>query len=281
MSDADGRLIEELRSRLAGRAAEGETDPAWLDDEVEILTTTDVGPVDRFLQTPPEPPILRRAAATARRRPIPGHEPGAADARLREAITWLKLALDEEGGTREELEATVSQLAAELAALGDDADRRLGGLETSLQALGYALGERVHRLEDDRRWLASLLVRERYSELAAPASAERIDLEGAEARVFSQNGEDGIILHLFSRIGVTDRRFVEIGVEDGSECNTANLAINFGWSGVMIDRDAEGVARARRRFAARPQTASTVRVEQAHVTRENVDGLLERARRRG
>ena len=175
MSDADRSLIEELRSRLAGRAAEGETDPAWLDDEVEILTTTDVGPVDRFLQTPPEPPILRRAAARARRRPIPGHAPGAADARLREAITWLKLALDEEGGTREELDATVSQLAAELAALGgdadrrlDDADRRLGGLETSLQTLGYALGERVHRLEDDRRWLASLLVRERYSELAAP-----------------------------------------------------------------------------------------------------------------
>ncbi len=272
--DANRRLIEDLRARLAARAAGGETDPGWLDDQVEIVTTQEIGPVDRFLQTPPEPSIARRAAAAARRRPIPRYEPGDADARLREAITWLKLRLDAERETREDLGASVAQFGAELGAFAADTERRLASVETSLRALGDALGERVHRLEDDRRWLASLLTRERYAEIAAPESEGRIDLEGAEARVFSQNGEDGILLHLFSRIGVTDRRFVEVGVEDGSECNTANLAVNFGWSGVMIDRDEAGVEGARRRFARRPQTASTVRVEKAHVTRENIDELL-------
>jgi len=164
----------------------------------------------------------------------------------------------------------VTQLAAELGST----DRRLASAETSLRALGYALGERIHRLEDDRRWDASLLALERFAELAAPDVADRLDLEGVELRVFSQNGEDGIIMYLFARIGVTDRRFVEIGVEDGRECNTANLAINLGWSGLMLDRDEGGVAGARRRFAARPQTASTLRVEQAHITRENIDATL-------
>jgi hypothetical protein len=269
-NDENQRLIDELRARMAVRAAEGETDPEWLDEQVGIVTTRDIGPVDRFLQTPPEPSIVRRVASEARRRPIPGYEPGVADARLREAITWLKLSLDTERGSRERLSARAAQLAIELSAI----DRRLTSAEISLRALGYALGERIHRLEDDRRWTASLLARERYAGIAAAGIADRLDLEGVELRVFSQNGEDGIIMHLFSRIGVTDRRFVEIGVEDGRECNTANLAINLGWSGLMLDRDEDGVAGARRRFAARPQTAATLRVEQAHITRENIDAIL-------
>ena len=267
--DENRELLEELRRRLAARRAAGEVDPAWLDDEVEIVEAEPTGPVDRFLQTPRDPPAARRLAARALRHPIPGHEPGAADARLREAITWLKLVLDEERGAREGLGSDVARIEAKI-------ERRLAGVETSLRELGDSLGERVHRLEDDRRWLASLLLRERYRDLATPAGIEHDDLEAVEARVFSQNGEDGIILHLFSRIGVTDRRFVEIGVEDGRECNTANLAINLGWRGLMLDHDAAGVEEARRRFAARPATASTVAVEQGHVTRENIDALLAR-----
>jgi hypothetical protein len=267
--DENRELLDELRRTLAARRAEGEVDPAWVEDEVEIVDAGSTGPVDRFLQTPRDPPELRRLAARALRRPIPGHEPGAADARLREAIAWLKLVLDEERGAREGLGSEVARIESAI-------ERRLASVETSLRELGHSLGERVHRLEDDRRWLASLLLRERYRDLAAVARPSGNELEAAEARVFSQNGEDGIILYLFSRIGVTDRRFVEIGIEDGRECNTANLAINLGWSGLMIDHDAAGVDTARRRFAARPETAATVTVEQAHVTRENIDAILAR-----
>src|SRR2546427_3452662 len=32
-----------------------------------------------------------------------------------------------------------------------------------------------------------------------------------ELRVYSQNGEDGILLYIFSKIGVTNRTFVEFG----------------------------------------------------------------------
>ncbi len=44
-----------------------------------------------------------------------------------------------------------------------------------------------------------------------------------EGQVFSQNGEDGIIAEIFSRIGSTNRVFVEFGAGDGSENNSAYL----------------------------------------------------------
>ncbi len=132
---------------------------------------------------------------------------------------------------------------------------------------------RLRALEDDRRWLASATLRAIHPDAIAPGAAP-LDLEGVECRAFSQNGEDGILLHLFGLIGVTNRRFAEIGVEDGRQCNTANLALNFGWSGVMIDRDPEGVASARAFYGSHAHTRETVRVVESHVTRENVDDLL-------
>ena len=51
-----------------------------------------------------------------------------------------------------------------------------------------------------------------------------------ERKVFSQNGEDGLIDEIFKSIGVTNRVFVEIGVGDGLENNTLFLARQ-GWSG--------------------------------------------------
>lgn len=64
-------------------------------------------------------------------------------------------------------------------------------------------------------------------------------------KVYSQNDEDGIIEHIFSTIGYTNRTFVEIGVgppRDGSavdettslECNCRLLAEQ-GWTGVYFD----------------------------------------------
>lgn len=60
-----------------------------------------------------------------------------------------------------------------------------------------------------------------------------------EFSITSQNGEDGVIDHIFKEIGTTNKFFVEIGVDEqsvhGIECNTLNLAKN-GWSGIWIDR---------------------------------------------
>jgi inositol phosphorylceramide mannosyltransferase catalytic subunit len=56
-----------------------------------------------------------------------------------------------------------------------------------------------------------------------------------ENRIFSQNGEDGVINSIFSEIGVKNKFFVEIGCEDGTECNTRYLSEQEGWQGIRID----------------------------------------------
>ena len=56
-----------------------------------------------------------------------------------------------------------------------------------------------------------------------------------ERKIRSQNGEDGIIEEIFSRLKVPNGFFVEFGVQDGLECNTAHLCIDRQWSGMMIE----------------------------------------------
>jgi len=61
------------------------------------------------------------------------------------------------------------------------------------------------------------------------------DLTTYEKRFRSQNGEDGIIEAIFAVIGVTNRFFVEFGVEDGRVCNTRRLRER-GWTGLRWTR---------------------------------------------
>jgi len=61
-------------------------------------------------------------------------------------------------------------------------------------------------------------------------------LNSYELKVFSQNGEDGIIEEILSRIGVTIGYFVEFGTGNGLQNNTAYL-LTKGWSGLWIESD--------------------------------------------
>jgi hypothetical protein len=124
----------------------------------------------------------------------------------------------------------------------------------------------LREVELDRRWTAGQALSARYPELAATAPT----LNAAEARVYSQNGEDGIIAWLLAQVGAPSRTFVEFGVEDGSECNTANLSRTFGWSGLLMEADPQQAARA----GAFYEGHAGVRVVTARVTPENIDSLL-------
>jgi hypothetical protein len=78
-------------------------------------------------------------------------------------------------------------------------------------------------------------------ELAKPRYADPKCLLRYGFKVYSQADEDGIIQEIFNRIGETDRAFVEIGVGNGSECNTAKLLVA-GWRGLWIESPAESIA---------------------------------------
>ena len=64
-----------------------------------------------------------------------------------------------------------------------------------------------------------------------------------DVRIFSQWGEDGILVRLTNAMPDIPKTFVEIGVEDYRECNTRFLARR-GWRGVAFDGDVEAVQRA-------------------------------------
>jgi hypothetical protein len=86
--------------------------------------------------------------------------------------------------------------------------------------------------------------------------------------VFSQNEEDGLVLALVRQMEHGDRRFVEIGCSDHG-WNTGFLAEECGWTGLMVDGNAESVAATRLRFG-----AANVRAEAAFLTPETMDPFI-------
>lgn len=57
-----------------------------------------------------------------------------------------------------------------------------------------------------------------------------------ESKTYSQQGEDGILRHIFRQIGTTNKVAVEIGVSAGGDTNTRLLAEN-GWHAYWFDCD--------------------------------------------
>ena len=100
-------------------------------------------------------------------------------------------------------------------------------------------------------------------------------LEPYGFKVYSQNDEDGIIQEIFRRIGTTNRRFVEFGVQDGLECNGHYLLFK-GWKGLWIEGDPEYVKTIKERF--RPVLNNgQLQVINAFITRENINSLISSA----
>jgi hypothetical protein len=85
--------------------------------------------------------------------------------------------------------------------------------------------------------------------------------------VNSQNGEDGMIQEILRRIGSLKQEFLEIGVGDGIENNTAFL-LSLGWSGSWIDGDGRYTANIPKGHGARLNT------HVGFVTAENVEQVL-------
>jgi hypothetical protein len=118
---------------------------------------------------------------------------------------------------------------------------------------GVLIALNVRRL---RRWV----IAERRREQRYPRALTR-----HEARVHSQNGEDGIIEEIFTRLGAGGRTFVEFGASDGAENCTRNLVEHHGWSGVWFEGDAPTAERARRVVGHLP-----VRIVERYLDRENI-----------
>ena len=87
---------------------------------------------------------------------------------------------------------------------------------------------------------------------------------------FSQNGEDGILDVLRKQLINNNRYFIEIGVSDGIENNSAWLVVAEKYGGIMIEGDPKLAARAKRMVAGHSVGGEC---RNMFVTRENVHEL--------
>ena len=87
-------------------------------------------------------------------------------------------------------------------------------------------------------------IESRLSQASSPrASLGPVD---HEFKVYSQWGEDGIIDHLVQSIPITNKTFVEFGVETYTEANTLFLLKHRNWNGLVIDGSPDNVESIRR-----------------------------------
>ena len=96
------------------------------------------------------------------------------------------------------------------------------------------------------------------------------DLNTSERKIFSQNGEDGIVAAIFDSIGTTNTFTVEFGVGDGRECNSAHLICDLGWSGLLIEADERLFSGLAERYQGFPKA----RLAHRFVTAENIAQIL-------
>ena len=119
-----------------------------------------------------------------------------------------------------------------------------------------------------------ILLSLKYQELLRQ-NAPLPKLEDIEFRAFAQNGEDGILLYIFSLIGTTDKKLVDIGCGSCLVSNHANLIINHGWTGLLIDGNEGNIQAGREFYAKCPDTAVwPPKLIHAWVTKDNINSLL-------
>lgn len=97
-------------------------------------------------------------------------------------------------------------------------------------------------------------------------------LEAYGYKVYSQNDEDGIIHEIFARIGVTNRKFVEFGVQNGLESN-CHLLLFYGWQGLWIESSSEYCEEISTKF--RPVLENgQLKIINAFINKENINELI-------
>lgn len=126
------------------------------------------------------------------------------------------------------------------------------------------LPRRVRNNEKNLQGLVELLLRNESISKNPKAGINKYEL-----KFCSSGGVDGLLLYIFSKTGTANHRFVEIGVGNGKECNTANLALNFGWSGLMLEAHNGNANFARYYYKNYP-----VKVLYCWVTAENINKIL-------
>ena len=96
-------------------------------------------------------------------------------------------------------------------------------------------------------------------------------LDRYEYSWLSQNGEDGIIRHIFDEIGINSRWFVEFGF-GAKQCNSLRLMMHESFNGLLMDGSQENVDFFN--YASASLKIDRVKAIQAFITRDNLESLI-------
>lgn len=116
-----------------------------------------------------------------------------------------------------------------------------------------------------------ILLSLKYKELAA--RKEKSSFEEVGFDVYSVTHEDGIFLYLFSSIGTTNKKFVDIGAGGINGSSVANLIINHGFKGLLIDGDTQSIEFARNYYAELNLSNEPI-LKSTMITAENINSLI-------
>ena len=105
---------------------------------------------------------------------------------------------------------------------------------------------------------------------------QKKELLKSEAKVCSQNGEDGVLQYIFSKIGVTSKRFIEFGA-GGASSNTELLLKSFGWYGLMIDGDDNQLLELNKRLRREKVHTERLKLVKSWITVDNINSIFSEA----
>jgi hypothetical protein len=94
-------------------------------------------------------------------------------------------------------------------------------------------------------------------------------LADSESKVYSQNGEDGVIKEIFSRLDIKSGVFLEFGAETGAQLNCRLLAES-GWGGMFIEADGEKFALLKDHYA----EFDNITCIESYVTPQNINDII-------
>jgi hypothetical protein len=129
------------------------------------------------------------------------------------------------------------------------------------------------RISEIEQNLLFSLVRE-YSSLDNNTNDHKNILRKQEAKLFSQHGEDGLLMYLVSKIGVLSKTMLEIGIGDGSECNSRNFIENFKWNCWLIDGNKDNISKAEHHYN-KNLNSDNISTYYSWVTKENIEKSIE------
>ncbi len=107
----------------------------------------------------------------------------------------------------------------------------------------------------------------------SPSEMPKLDQVGFKN--FSQFEEDGQLLYIFTIIGTTNKKVLEICAGDGRECMGTNLIINHGWEGLLFDGSETAVEQGNSFFQSQKNTSLLPPAfKHAWLTIDNVNQLV-------